>query len=60
MTARILLYPVALVFAIIRLLTYGKRKEEKTARRKGVDTARKRGHDPLEYTGQREKSRIVP
>jgi hypothetical protein len=52
------LYPVALAFGIVRLLTYPGRKAVKVQRKKLLREAREGGRDPLEYARRKKTRRI--
>jgi len=55
---RCLLYPLAMFMMIIRLATFGTRREKKTERKKLFQQARNMGRDPLEYVGHVKKSQV--
>lgn len=59
MISRFLLSPVAVSLFVLRLLTYGKKRDEKMKRKRLLDEARKRGHGPLVYMGEKGKPHIT-
>jgi hypothetical protein len=60
MTGCCLLYPLALFMMIMRLVTFGTRREKKIERKKSFQEARDKGRDPLEYVGRRKKLQVKP